>query len=116
MAEHERFGLYTGQRLRDIAALIWANVDLVRNEIRVETRKTHKDLRVPIAAPLRRTFSRSHQWQLAPAGSSEGLRGSNIWPQETARLSKQFGKLLVRAGLRDSDRQSVGELPVPAGD
>ena len=30
-----RFGLYTGQRLADIALLTWANVDLERNEIRL---------------------------------------------------------------------------------
>src|SRR6516164_584964 len=45
--------LYTGQRLGNIAALKWANVDLVRKGIRIETHKTHRALRVPIAAPLR---------------------------------------------------------------
>ena len=34
------FGLYTGQRLGDLAALTWANVDLERSEIRFVTGKT----------------------------------------------------------------------------
>ena len=37
-----KFGLYTGQRLADIAALTWTQVDLSRNEIRLTTRKTGK--------------------------------------------------------------------------
>src|SRR6202022_3780987 len=34
------FGLYTGQRLADIATLTWDHVDLSRNEIRLKTRNT----------------------------------------------------------------------------
>ena len=48
------FGLYTGQRLGDLASLTWANVDLQRGEIRLVTRKTGKTLNLPIAAPLRK--------------------------------------------------------------
>jgi integrase len=33
-----KFGLYTGQRLSDIAALTWSNIDLERNFIRLTTR------------------------------------------------------------------------------
>jgi site-specific recombinase XerD len=47
------FGLYTGQRLSDIAALTWDNLDLSKNEIRLRTRKTAKRIMVPIAKPLR---------------------------------------------------------------
>ena len=47
------FGLYTGQRLGDIVALKWSQVDLDRDEIRLTTRKTGKPLIVPIAAPLK---------------------------------------------------------------
>jgi len=48
------FGLYTGQRLGDIASLRWNNLDLVRGELRLSTRKTDKTLVLPLAAPLRK--------------------------------------------------------------
>jgi integrase len=48
------FGLYTGQWLADVATLRWSNVDLVKGEIRLRTRKTDKMMILPIAAPLRR--------------------------------------------------------------
>ena len=48
-----KFGLYTGQRLGDLAALTWAQIDLERDEIALTTRKTGKRLLVPIAEPLR---------------------------------------------------------------
>jgi integrase len=48
-----RFGLYTGQRLSDLASLTWSNIDLERNEIRLIARKTGKNVILPIAAPLR---------------------------------------------------------------
>jgi integrase len=35
-------GLYTGQRLGDIATLRWNNLDLARGELRLPTRKTGK--------------------------------------------------------------------------
>jgi integrase len=34
------FGLYIGQRLADVATLRWSNVDLVKGEIRLTTRRT----------------------------------------------------------------------------
>jgi integrase len=57
------FGLYTGQRLANLATLTWDHVDLSRNEIRLKTRKTAKRLTIPIAAPLR-----THLDSLAVAG------------------------------------------------
>ena len=46
------FGLYTGQRLGDIARLTWANVDLPGQRIRLTTQKTGKTLIIPMAEPL----------------------------------------------------------------
>ena len=51
------FGLYTGQRLSDLAILSWDNIDLARNEIRLKARKTGKRLSLPIAAPLKAHLS-----------------------------------------------------------
>jgi integrase len=43
------FGLYTGQRLGDIATLRWNNLDLARGELRLSTRKTGKAIVLPLA-------------------------------------------------------------------
>ena len=95
------FGLYTGQRLSDIASLTWANVDLASKEIRLVTRKTGKRLIVPIAEPLFRHLVRlpsadDPQLPLHPRAHSivaeHGAAGS---------LSKQFANLLAAAGLRE---------------
>jgi integrase len=107
-----RFGLYTGQRLWDIAALVWGSIDLVRNEIRVETRKTHKVLRIPIAAPLR-----THILSLpSPENSRQPVHprayeAVTTGRENTSRVSKEFVQLLERAGLRDHSRQGPGRLP-----
>jgi integrase len=94
------FGLYTGQRLADIATLTWDHVDLSRNEIRLRTRKTAKRLTIPIAAPLR-----THLDSLAVAGE----RGSPIHPRafgtmrrqgKSGNLSNQFSDILAKAWLR----------------
>jgi integrase len=48
------FGLYTGQRLGDIATLRWNNLGLARGELRLSTRKTGKAIVLTLAASLRR--------------------------------------------------------------
>lgn len=45
-------GLYTGQRLSDIARLRWENVDLIRGELALTARKTRRRVLLPLAAPL----------------------------------------------------------------
>jgi integrase len=47
------FGLYTGQRLSDVAVLTWQNIDLRRGEIRLVSRKTGRTLILPVTASLR---------------------------------------------------------------
>lgn len=97
-----RLGLYTGQRLADLAVLTWSNVDLERGEIRLTTRKTGRRLTIPIAGPLREHL--------------EGLPGSDelsapLHPKafgtlkkdgRAAGLSNQFVELLSQAGLREA--------------
>src|SRR5258706_2654175 len=46
------FGLYTGQRLGDLAALTWENLDLQRSELRLVTGKTGRRQIIPMAPPL----------------------------------------------------------------
>lgn len=48
-----KFGLYTGQRLGDLALLTWKNIDLEHNELCLTTQKTGKHLIIPLGASLR---------------------------------------------------------------
>jgi integrase len=96
------FGLYTGQRLADVASLTWDNVDLARNEIRFRTRKTLRRIAIPIAKPLRARLD---------AMASSDQPGAPIHPKafaivskhggRTANLSNHFADLLAQAGLRE---------------
>jgi integrase len=93
------FGLYTGQRLADLATFRWENIDLARNEIRIKTRKTGKRLSIPIAPPLK-----THIESL-PAGREGYLHpkaAATVNSQKrSGTLSNQFANLLAQAGLRD---------------
>ena len=42
------FGLYTGQRLQDVATLTWANLDLESAELRIATGKTDRTMAIPL--------------------------------------------------------------------
>lgn len=46
-------GLYTGQRIRDLATLRWEHVDLEKSEIRLTTGKTRRRQLILMAPPLR---------------------------------------------------------------
>ena len=92
-------GLYTGQRLKDIASLTWANVDMERGEIRLSTSKTGRHQVLPIAKPLRSFFaelpsSDNPQAPLFPSAYPLGIRSGG-----TSGLSQQFHELLVTVGL-----------------
>jgi integrase len=77
------FGLYSGQRLGDVATLRWNNLDLLRNELRLSTRKTGKTMILPLAV------ERQHK---------------------TGNLSNQFADLLAAAGLREKkNHKSAGK-------
>jgi integrase len=93
------FGLYTGQRLGDIATLTWANVDLQRQELRLLTEKTSRRQIIPLAPPLLRYVE---------ALPSSDKPDAPIFPRSCAvverlgrasQLSNQFYELLTAAGL-----------------
>jgi integrase len=96
-----KFGLYTGQRLGDIAALTWAQIDLARDEIALVTRKTGKRLLIPIAPALRdhllvlpapdNARAPVHPRAAATMQAQQGRVGT---------LSRQFAEVLIAAGLR----------------
>ncbi len=93
------FGLYTGQRLGDIAALTWHNVDTAAGEIRLRTIKTGRQQILPIAAPLARHIT------TLPAGDDPGEplhpKAYEIVTREgrTGTLSRKFYDVMVDAGL-----------------
>jgi integrase len=97
-----KFGLYTGQRLGDLASLTWTQIDLERDEIALTTRKTGKRLLIPIAAPLR-----EHSLTLEIGDNPRGPVHPNAFEILRAQngrvgtLSNQFSELLVDAGLRE---------------
>lgn len=95
------FGLYTGQRLGDVATLTWQNIDLQQGEIRLVTRKTHKTKVLPIAAPLRRHIE-ALPVSDDPAEPLHPKAFKIVMEQEgkTGHLSNQFADLLADAGLR----------------
>jgi integrase len=93
------FGLYTGQRIGDLARLTWQYVDLDRDEIRFVSRKTGRAMIIPIAPPLRK------QIEKLPAGDDPR---QPLHPRafasvqksgEVNTLSRQFYELLADAGL-----------------
>ena len=93
------FGLYTGQRLGDLARLTWANVDLQQGEIRLFTRKTGRRQIIPLALPLRRHI------ESLPTGDDPA---QPIHPRafksvkksgKVGTLSRQFYELMAHADL-----------------
>lgn len=93
------FGLYTGQRLGDIAALTWQNLDLEQREIRLQTAKTQRQQIIPMAAPLLR-----HILTL-PTGDDPKAplhpRAHEIVTREgrVGSLSREFYEMMADAGL-----------------
>jgi integrase len=93
------FGLYTGQRLGDLARLAWANLDLQQNEVRFSTSKTGRRQIIPLAAPLRR-----HIETLPPSDDAAQPLHPRAFASVTksgkvGTLARQFYELMARARL-----------------
>lgn len=92
-------GLYTGQRLKDIASLRWANVDMERGEIRLSTSKTGRHQVIPIASPLRAYIAELPATDVPTAPlfpNAYRIATNNL---HVGLLSRHFGELLASAGL-----------------
>jgi integrase len=103
-------GLYTGQRLGDLAQLRWNQVDLARHEIALTTAKTARRVIVPIAAPLL-------SWLEENAGDDAT---GPVFPSLAAKrerggsspLSQEFHSILVTSGLateRSAKKEATGK-------
>jgi integrase len=97
------FGLYTGQRLGDIASLCWNNIDPVAGEIRFVAAKTGRSMILPLAPALAKHVlslptDECLETPLHPRAyailQAQGRTGS---------LSNQFSDLLAQAGLREKN-------------
>ena len=105
------FGVYTGQRLKDIASLTWANIDMVKAEVRLTTSKTKRSQFIPLAQALRAYLTE------IPA---EDVNTAPLFPvaykiatggKHTAALSQLFQEVMVAAGLslpRSRNRRGKG--------
>lgn len=89
------FGLYTGQRLGDVARLTWQSIDVSAGELALVTRKTGRNQRLPLAKPLLRLIASMNAGDdpKAPLFPRAAARG------RTSTLSNQFYEILVDAGL-----------------
>lgn len=91
------FGLYTGQRLGDLARLTWQSLDLTAEELHLTTGKTGRVVRIPIASPLL-----AHIVKL-PAGDNPKApihpKAAALATVNVSTLSRQFGELLSSLGL-----------------
>jgi integrase len=95
------FGLYTGQRLGDIATLCWSNIDLTRGELRFVTRKTARTMILPLAEPLRHHIENLDAGDDPRAPIHPRAFGLITAQKKSSMLSRQFGELLAQVGLRE---------------
>lgn len=100
------FGLYTGQRLADIANLRWYNLKMEGDEatwtVAFNTRKTGRQMDIPLTTPLRDYIVEELQSSddvdasLFPKAASKTASGTS------GTLSNEFRKILKSAGIVDS--------------
>jgi integrase len=105
------FGMYTGQRLRDIATLTWTNVDLQKPEIAFVSLKTGRQMIIPLVPSI------TEYLQGLPASDDPS---APLFPNAfkyaskkngESRLSQHFYSLLVAANLateRTRDATGLG--------
>lgn len=108
------FGLYTGQRLGDIASLRWNRIDGLGSDqaqVRFTTRKTGRDMNLPLAAPLARYLVEECEAGDDPNGPV--FPKCSLTMENEARassLSQGFRRVLVSAGLADPrSKQATGK-------
>jgi integrase len=93
------FGLYTGQRLGDIAALTWHNVDLQHDELRFSTQKVGRRQVIPLAKPLVDFLSGMNAGDQPDAFLFPQCAEIVTTKGRTSMLSAQFYEIMVAAGL-----------------
>lgn len=104
------FGLYTGQRLGDIATLKWSNLNLKDNLFSIYTNKTGRRIDIPFSETLL-----NHILTLKAPKDPEAFVHPTLGEQYSQMgsyaLSNQFSNLLASVGLRakvSHDSKGVG--------
>ena len=92
-------GVYTGQRLKDLAGLTWSNIDLERGEIRLTTSKTGRSQVLPIAQALRTYLEQLPSSDNPRAPIFPSLHPLAMRPGGSSPMSQQFHSILVDAGI-----------------
>jgi integrase len=87
-------GLYTGQRLGDIAELTWRQVDFEHGEIQFITKKTGKSLNIPLAKPLE-----EHLLSLPSSDDPDDPVFPTSCGCTSNTLSRRFSEILMAANL-----------------
>lgn len=84
-------GLYTGQRIRDLANLQWGQVSLDPPELRMRTAKTDRPVLIPLPAPVADWLRSREVRELAVFPGLAGLPSSTT--------SRKFREVMDRAGV-----------------
>jgi integrase len=103
------FGLYTGQRLGDLARLTWANLDLQHNELRLCTGKTGRQQIIPLTQPLQRHVQSlpvvdDVRHPLHPRAFASVEKSGKV-----GTLSRQFYELMVDASMAPARKHRARE-------
>jgi integrase len=93
------FGLYTGQRLSDLATLTWQSLDLQRGELRLVTGKTERRQMIPLAPPLLRYAESLPASDQPDAPLFPRIFDTAQRHKHAGNLSNEFYNILVSAGL-----------------
>lgn len=108
------FGLYTGQRLSDLANLTWGQIDRKRNEVAFITKKTKRRMAIPMAKPLRDHIATLKRGT-PDAPVHPGAERLMSEQKKAGTLSRQFNEILQRCNLvpkkahRKADKKEDGD-------
>ena len=94
------FGLYTGQRLADIAQFQWSNLDIETGELKLSSGKTGRTIIIPLCKPLQDHVSTLTAGDDTTAPIHPRAAAHIAASGRPVTLSRQFGELLAAAGLR----------------
>jgi integrase len=94
------FGLYTGQRLGDLARLTWDNIDLEHDQLRLFTSKTGRRQIIPIAPPLKaHLIGPNHRKNDPDEPLHPDAFASVTKSGKVVTLSRQFYEIMARARM-----------------
>lgn len=103
-------GLYTGQRLNDLAILTWRHIDLEKKTISFTTAKTGSVVALPLMQPAVDALA-----ELPSSDNPDSLIFPKIAKTSRPRRSNQFRNLLANVGLARSSKVKRDEQDVKEG-